>query len=116
MVVLAWWEAVTNGDRHPTAVQWVRTTRQLAVSSQSGDRVDSPGRQVYFVVLHGRFVDNNAYFLGSGANAPRGTVLSFTIDRRSGQILDFALGNRNPDYAKIGRPHRFGFGKVRRTK
>jgi hypothetical protein len=119
--VLARRQAAANGDRHPTTLQWVKTTRQLAVSSQSNDRVDSPSRPVYFVVLDGRFVDKNAYYLGVGpkgsdANAPEGTVLSFTIDIKSGQILDFALANRNPDYSKIGHPHPFSFGKARGTK
>lgn len=119
--VLARQQAELNGDGHPAALQWVKTTRQLAVSSQSSDRVDSPGRPVYFVVLHGHFVDTNAYYLGVGpkgsaANAPKGTVLSFTIDRESGTILDFALGNTSPDYRRIGRPHRFTFARRRRTK
>jgi hypothetical protein len=99
--VLALRQAAANGDRHPTAVQWLATTRQLAVSSQSGDHVASPRRPVYFVVVHGRF---------GGVNAAKGTVLSFTIDRETGLILDFALANRNPDYARLGRPHRFSFG------
>ncbi len=114
--VLALHEAADNGDRHPTSVQWVKTTRQPAVSSQSRDRVGSPHRPVYFVVLHGHFIDRNAYYIGRAAGAPRGSVLSFTIDRRSGQILDFALGNHNPDYAKLGRAHQFRFGKARGTK
>lgn len=114
--VLAVHEAAENGDRHPTSVQWVKTTRQPAVSSQSGDRVGSPHRPVYFVVLHGHFVDRNAYYIGRAADAPTGSVLSFTIDRRSGQILDFALGNRSPDYAKLGRVHEFRFGRARGTK
>jgi hypothetical protein len=113
---LARYQAAANGDGHPTALRWVKTTRQRAVSSQSGDRVDSPRRPVYFVVLHGRFVDKNAYYLGAAARAPKGTVLSFTIDRRSTQVLDFALGNRNPNYSKLGRPHRLSFGAGRGTK
>ena len=114
--VLARYQAAANGDRHPTAVEWVRTTRQLAVFSQSRDRVDSPSRPVYFVVLHGHFVDRNAYYIGGAAEAPRGTVMSFTIDRKTGQVLDFALGRRSPDYAKLGRPHRFSFGTGRGKK
>lgn len=114
--VLALRQAAENGDRQPTGLRWVKTSRQLGVSSQSGDRVDHPRRPVYFVVLHGHFVDKNAYYLGPAADAPRGTVLSFTVDRKSGQILDFALGNRNPDYAKLGRMHPFRFVQARGTK
>jgi hypothetical protein len=113
---LARYQAAANGDQHPTSVEWFRTTRQLAVSSQSRDRVDSPSRPVYFVVLHGHFVDKNAYYIGGAAKAPRGTVLSFTIDRKTGQVLDFALARRSPDYAKLGRPHRFSFGAGGGTK
>ena len=108
--------AATDGDLHPRVVQWVKTRRQIAVASQSSDRVDSPGRKVYFVVVHGHFVDKNAYYLGAARNAPAGSVLSFTIDLRSGQILDFALGNKSPDYSKTGRPHRFSFAKARGKK
>ncbi|HUZ14819.1 MAG TPA: hypothetical protein VMU72_01410 [Gaiellaceae bacterium] len=114
--VLARYQAAANGDRGPIAVQWVKTTRQLAVSSQSGDRVDSPSRPVYFVVLHGHFVDENAYYMGGAARAPRGTVLSFTIDRKSGRVLDFALAKKSPDFSKLGRPQRFSFGSGRRAK
>lgn len=119
--VLARFQAATNEDRSPTAMQWVKTTRQLAVSSQSRDRVDSPRRPVYFVVMHGHFVDKNAYCQcvgakGSAAGAPTGTVLSFTIDGRSGQVLDFALSNRSPDFSKLGRTHRFTFGQGRGRK
>jgi hypothetical protein len=113
---LARFQAAANGDPRPTAMQWVKTTRRLAVSSQSSARVDSPTRTVYFVVLHGHFVDKNAYYLGSAAKAPKGTVLSFTIDRRSGQVLDFALARRSPDYSRLGRVHRFSFDNGRRTK
>ncbi len=114
--LLARYQATANGDGRPTAVQWFKTTRRLAVASQSRDRVDSPRRAVYFVVLHGHFVDENAYYLGSAATAPRGTVLSFTIDRRSGQVLDFALARRSPDYSRLGRVHRFSFDSGPRTK
>lgn len=114
---LARLQAVANGDRHPTFAQWFKTTRQLAVSSQSSDRVHSGRRPVYFVVLDGRFVDRNAYYLGRGkkggsAAAPRGTILSFTIDRKTGQILDLALapGNDRPSYRKVGQPHTFPLG------
>lgn len=119
--VLARRQAASNGDPHPTRADWLKTTRQQAVSSQSSDRVDSGGRPVYFVVLHGHFVDENAYYLGRGkkgssANAPHGTVLSFTIDVKSGDVLDFALGNSSPNYSKIGTPHRFTLGGHGRSR
>lgn len=101
-------EAKWSGDPHPTSAEWVRTTRQRAVSSQSSDRVDSPGRQVWFVVLDGRFVDRHAYFIGR--HPPRGTVLSFTIDVQRRIVLDLALGRTSPDYSVTGKPHAFRLG------
>jgi hypothetical protein len=119
--VVARRQAALNGDPHPNRADWVMTTRQQAVSSQSRDRVDSGQRPVYFVVLQGHFVDRNAYYLGRGkkgssTNAPRGTVLTFTIDRKSGEVLDFALGNSSPNYSKIGPPHRFTLNGHRRSR
>ncbi|MDX6480729.1 MAG: hypothetical protein QOG85_1239 [Gaiellaceae bacterium] len=105
-------EAAWNGDRSPTRVEWVRTARQRAVSSQSGDRVDTPRRPVWFVVLDGHFVAHNAHFIGR--RAPRGTVLSFTIDVRRRIILDLALGSTRPDYSGIGKRHSFRLGRSSR--
>jgi len=112
--VFARFEATTNGDRRRVAGEWVKTTRQRAVSSQTRDRVDSPRRTVYFVELRGHFVVRNAYYIGRAA--PRGSVLTFTIDRRSGQILDFAFGRRGPDLSRLGRVHRFSLGNARQAR
>jgi len=105
-------EAAVNGDRHPLRGEWIKTRRQRAVSSQSADRVDGGQRLVYFVVLHGHFVDRNAYYLsrgkkGSSTGAPHGTFLTFTIDAKRGAILDFALANGAPSFSKLGTPTRF---------
>lgn len=97
------------GDPHPTLAQWVETTRQRAVSSQSGDTVDSGSTPVYFVVLHGNFVDTKAYVPG-GAAYPAGTVLSFTIDAANGQLLDLTLTKSDPDYSHTGEPQTFALG------
>lgn len=110
--ILAQRLASANGDPHPTREVWVRTTRQRAVSSQSRDHVDGPRRAVWFVVLNGRFVDRHAYFLGR--RAPRGTVLSFTIDVKRGIVLDLALGRTRPDYSVTGKPHAFRLGRSAR--
>lgn len=92
--------AAINGDARPASASWVQTTRQTAVSANSQDTVDS-NQTVYYVVLHGNFVDKNAY-LPVGASPPRGTVLTFTVDVQTQSVLDTSLSDNEPDMARVG--------------
>lgn len=108
-----------SGDPVPTSVEWLRTTRQLAVSSQDTVRVNRGYSPVYFVVVQGRFASKRTLLSGSGpkastARAPRVTVLTFTADVRNDEVLDLSLGNRLPDYSRIGMPHHFTLESRRR--
>lgn len=112
--------AVLDRDAHGLSGVWFTTTRQLAVSSQSTDRVEGPSTRVFFVVLHGHFVAKKPLFAGRRAGggaavAPTGTILTFTIDSKSGDILDVTLGNRSPDAAALGEARHLVFASDRRT-
>lgn len=89
----------------PSSAQWVETTRGLAVASQSSDVVDS-NQNVYFVILHGHFVDHYAY-TPPGAPDPTGTVLTMTIDVATGNVLDSGLTTSDPNYSRTGIPAAF---------
>jgi hypothetical protein len=97
--------ATINGEPTPTQAQWVETTRQVAVASQSSDGVDSD-QNVYFVILHGQFVDTHAY-MPPGASAPTGTVLTMTVDASTGEVLDSGLSDIAPNYTDTGTPAAF---------
>ena len=94
------------GNRGPTLVEWVKTTRQKAVSAENAGRVDGGSRSVYFVILHGHFVYETAS-RPHGARLPRGRILTDTIDIKTGRTLDFGIGNGEPDFSKTGTPHHF---------
>jgi hypothetical protein len=110
--------AAFNDGRQLILGRWIKTTRQRAVSAQRGPRVAGGQRSVYFVVLHGHFSARR--LLGSrgshGRKAEEATVLAFTIDRVTGDILDVTLSNSSPNLSKIGAPHSFVIGSHGRTK
>jgi len=93
-------EARRSGDAAPASAAWAKTTRQAAMDADSGDQVDS-NQPVFYVVVHGRFVDQKAH-MPSGVSPPTGTVLSITIDASTQQVLDYALGDHQPDLARVG--------------
>jgi hypothetical protein len=87
-------------DQAATA-QAVLTNRQAAVALESQDRIKE-NQDVYYVVLHGHFVDDMA-FLPSGASPPTGNTIGITIDAQTQEILDFSISNKVPDIARLGR-------------
>lgn len=93
-------EAANMGDPLPSATGFVETTRQAAEDASHGGKVDS-NTAVYYVVLHGHFVDSKA-FLPAGANSPVGNEIDFTIDKATGEILDFGIGNGTPALSRLG--------------
>jgi hypothetical protein len=93
-------EAGRSGDAAPASAAWIATTRQDAMNADSGDQVDS-NQPVYYVILHGRFVDQKAH-MPSGVSPPTGTVLSITIDASTQQVLDYALSDHQPNLARVG--------------
>jgi len=112
--VLAAAQAHTYGNRGPTLVQWVKTTRQNAVSAENAGRVDGGGVPVYFVVLHGHFVYSFAPRPPEAKS--HGRILTYTIEVKTGQTLDFGIGNSEPNFSKTGRPHHFVIYGHRRSR
>ena len=115
VLVLAAAQAHAYGNRGPTLVQWVKTTRQKAVSAENAGRVDGGSLPVYFVILHGHFVYSFAP-RPPGAKSPRGRILTDTIEIKTGRTLDFGIGNGEPNFAKIGKPHHFVIYGHRRSR
>jgi hypothetical protein len=115
VLALAAAQARSYGNRGPTRVEWVKTTRQKAVSAENAGRVDGGKLPVYFVVLHGHFVYDGAP-RPPGAQSPRGRILTDTIEIKTGRTLDFGLGNGEPDFSKVGTPHHFVIYRHRRSR
>lgn len=115
VLMLASDQAHSYGNRGRTLVQWLRTTRQKAVSAENGGRVDGGNLRVYFVILHGHFVDKAAS-RPRGAKPPRGRILTDTIEIKTGRTLDFGIGNGEPNFSKIGKPHHFVISGRRKSR
>jgi len=106
LVTLAARTAAGNCDKHPTRARYVRTTRQ-ASEALFGERVDSDQR-VYLVLLRGKFVAVYARGVYRARDEfPRGTVITFTVDAETHDILDFGIGRGAPRLAWLGRVHDF---------
>jgi hypothetical protein len=84
----------------------VKTTRQKSVSAESGGLVPGGSLPVYFVVIHGHFVDTLAR-LPLGAKPPRGRIVTYAIESKTGWPLDFGITNSEPNFSKTGTPHHF---------
>lgn len=94
----ALWCARKDQDPHPYWAAWGRmTTRQAAtaVGLTSNDPGVDDHTIVYLVVLRGRFVDDKA-FMPSGAAAPRGGWVTFTVAADTGQPHDYGIGDAPP--------------------
>lgn len=95
-------EAVNNGDASPTSAQWVLTTERAAaplIGLTAATAADNAPE--YVVVMSGHFVGKNA-FTPSGASAPRGTYIAFTVDPASHGIRDFGIAPRPLDTSSVG--------------
>jgi hypothetical protein len=86
------------GDAAPTSIEYVKSTRQQAVSAESGDEVSS-NADVYAIVMQGNFVASNA---PSAGGAPTGSVLTMVIGASTGTLTDFGIGNQVPDLTSLG--------------
>ena len=62
---------------------------------------------VFLVMMTGTFVKQNAY-VPPGVPAPRGTVVTFTVERRTHLILDFTIGNRVHNLTGLGTVRSLG--------
>lgn len=99
-------QAAAAGDPHPTSGVLVPTTRRIAEQVDAGDPSEA-NTPAYFVVVHGTF---EADAPGPpGAAAPKGTILTLTIDPRTNQSTDGGVEDRMPDVDAIGRPEPLSF-------
>ncbi len=99
--------AAAGGDPNPSSVKFVTTTRQAAMDLIHGGRVGS-NQPVYFVVLHGHFVDTVAR-VPPGSPFPSGHVITLTIDTATDPTvpgyLDYTIGDEVPDLTSLGPVH-----------
>ena len=97
--------ASNNEDTSPTSALWVLTTERAAAPLVGLTSATAPDNAPeYVVVMIGHFVDNNA-FMPSGASAPRGTCLTFTVDPSSHVIRDFGIVPHPLDTSSVGHMH-----------
>ena len=93
LALAAQWMAADAGDPSPTRAEYVLTTRAKANRVDNGESVNLPDQPVYYVVMHGNFVAKNAY-VPPGRPAPRGTIVGFTVDAETYDVLDFSISDK----------------------
>ena len=88
------------GDDHPKSATYVETTRRSGEAA-IGNHLFGPDTPVYLVLLRGTFVKRN-YYGPVGQRGPlTGSVVTFTIDKRTQKILDFSIGDRSYDLSPL---------------
>jgi hypothetical protein len=91
--------AAANGDPTPSSVQWMLTdanTAAAAVGLEEGD----PDQRVYLLVLEGRFTATMSH-PPAGEEFPEGSILAFTIDPSTQEVLDWNLSDTAVDLAGL---------------
>lgn len=96
VVVAAQQMALSSGDAHPVLAYAIRTTEAMALTGSPSGHVAAPATPVYFVVLYGRFTANWAS-PPTGAATPTGTVVDFTINRKTHGVTDMSIGTQTPN-------------------
>jgi hypothetical protein len=84
--------ATNNGDPQPTNIRYVNSTRKAAAKFLDNSTVDSDDAS-YVVIMHGNFIDKNAFTLG--AKVPTGNTLSLIIRASDEVVTDFILNNQS---------------------
>jgi hypothetical protein len=97
--------AADAGDPSPTGAAYVVASRRAANAADNGDQLNLPDEEVYYVVLHGHFIARNA-FVPPGSPPPTGSVIGFTVDPQTYDILDYSLSDKARDIGRFGRPIR----------
>jgi hypothetical protein len=102
--------ATTNGEPHPTGAMAVRTTDGTASAlGGSGTGRRGASAPVDLVVMRGRFVGYGAK-RPAGSPPPRGSVMTVTVDERTGTIAAYSIGQTAPDLASLGDPVELDLG------
>lgn len=92
--------AKVNGEKSPQALDVVTSKRKAAQGQLKGGVVDSD-EDVYVVQMRGQFVGNMAS-VPKGTQAPKGTVMTLTIDKATGELTDWSLSSKTTDLGKLG--------------
>ena len=89
--------AIRNKDPNPTSAYWLLADPATIapVVGLSPDQSSGPGQE-YLVVLHGSFTARGAK-IPTGTAVPTGSVLTFTLDPKSHQVLDWGVGHQVVD-------------------
>ncbi|MDX3101765.1 hypothetical protein [Nonomuraea angiospora] len=86
------------GEKTPTDVQVVTTTRKAAQRAVgAGDKVDTD-QATYLVQMKGTFTGRAP----KGATLPHGNTMTVTVDAKTGEVTDTSLGNTRQDLKKLG--------------
>ncbi|MFI9456939.1 hypothetical protein [Amycolatopsis sp. NPDC052450] len=91
--------ASQNGEPNPGNIEYVATGRQ-ALSTLDGSRTTSDD-PAYFVQMTGDFVGHAAK-VPRGSKAPRGNVLTLTIDATTGRTLGWSIALAPHDLSRFG--------------
>lgn len=89
--------AAAHGEKTPTSLQVVSTTRKAAQRAVGAGQVDSD-QATYLVQMKGAFVGRAP----QGADLPRGTSMTVTVDAATGEVTDTSLGNDRQDLKTLG--------------
>ncbi len=100
--------ARADGDAQPSSA-WVYASRRHEANIAAGAGSGVPGSQpVYLVVVQGRFVCSSCS--GPPGHAPpRGSVMTFVLDRKTLSGLDFGIGG-HVDTGALGPGLRLSLG------
>jgi hypothetical protein len=82
--------ARNNEDPNPTSGEWGLVNKAVAAPAVGLSSGAATERE-YLVVLHGSFIAKDAS-VPSGADLPKGSVLTFTLDPRTHTVNDWGVG------------------------
>jgi hypothetical protein len=91
--------AASMGEKAPTRIRAVPTTRMAANQLEGGTTVNTD-QNVIMVTMHGRFLNGSSPV--DGSPLPPGSVLTFMYDLNAGQLTDYAVQLDDPNIAQLG--------------
>ncbi|WP_406630756.1 hypothetical protein [Amycolatopsis sp. WGS_07] len=91
--------AAANDENRPATIRYVKTDRNtLRHIDGTQPKTNDP---VYLIQMTGNFVGHAAK-IPPGSKAPRGNVLTVTVDANSGNVLGWSILLEPHDLAKFG--------------
>ena len=92
--------AKANEDPRPTSAYWVYTDGATIAPAVGLTPDQASAAKEYLVILHGSFTAVGAK-VPSGDPVPTGTVLSFTLDPKTHEVLDWGVTDHAVDVAGL---------------